>query len=163
MKPFRGLLALLLLTAVVTLGVVGIPVYLIRPFSPQTETQVVVAYHLRTWSPWVAPVGALAAVGLALWLFKRHARWPVLAPAALIAALCLGAAWLSWQNHFEWMFSPLPSADYARARDVAFVDDADMVTAVERNGDAVAYPVRQMAYHHLVNDEVGGVPVVSTY
>jgi hypothetical protein len=31
------------------------------------------------------------------------------------------------------------------------------------NGDAVAYPVRQMAYHHLLNDAVGGVPVVSTY
>jgi hypothetical protein len=27
----------------------------------------------------------------------------------------------------------------------------------------VAWPVRQMAYHHLVQDTVGGVPVVSTY
>jgi hypothetical protein len=38
-----------------------------------------------------------------------------------------------------------------------------MVIAVEIAGDAVAYPVRQMAYHHLVNDVVGGRPVVSTY
>ena len=35
--------------------------------------------------------------------------------------------------------------------------------AVEAEGDAVAYPVRQMAYHHLVNDDVGTLPVVSTY
>jgi uncharacterized protein DUF3179 len=34
---------------------------------------------------------------------------------------------------------------------------------VEIAGDAVAWPVRQMAYHHIVQDEVGGVPVVSTY
>jgi len=27
----------------------------------------------------------------------------------------------------------------------------------------VAWPVRQMAYHHIVEDKVGGVPVVSTY
>ena len=33
-----------------------------------------------------------------------------------------------------------------------------MVIAVELRGDAVAYPVRQMAYHHVVNDQVGGVP-----
>ena len=74
-----------------------------------------------------------------------------------------GAAWLSFQNHFEWMFAPLPSAEYARARDASFVGDADMVVAVEVEGDAVAYPVRQMAYHHLLNDEIGQLPVVSTY
>jgi hypothetical protein len=73
------------------------------------------------------------------------------------------AAWLSHQNHFEWMFAPLPSAEYARARDVTFVDDADMVVAVEVRGDAVAYPVRQMAYHHVLNDQVGQLLVVSTY
>jgi hypothetical protein len=27
----------------------------------------------------------------------------------------------------------------------------------------VAYPVRQIAYHHLVEDSVGGVPIVATY
>ena len=30
-------------------------------------------------------------------------------------------------------------------------------------GEAAAYPIRQMAYHHLVHDTVGGVPVVVTY
>jgi hypothetical protein len=78
-------------------------------------------------------------------------------------ALGVGAAWLSHQNHFEWMFASLPSAQYVHARDVRFLDNPDMVVAVEINGDAVAYPVRQMAYHHLLNDQVGGVPVVSTY
>ena len=34
---------------------------------------------------------------------------------------------------------------------------------VVRNGDAVAFPVRQLAYHHLVEDSVGGVPIVATY
>ena len=49
------------------------------------------------------------------------------------------------------------------SRDTTFVSGADMVVAVEAEGDAVAYPVRQMAYHHLVNDDVGTLPVVSTY
>jgi hypothetical protein len=46
---------------------------------------------------------------------------------------------------------------------VDFVDDRDMVVAVEIAGDAVAWPVRQMGYHHIVQDKVGGVPVASTY
>jgi len=29
--------------------------------------------------------------------------------------------------------------------------------------DDPEWPVRQMAYHHLVEDTVGGVPLVSTY
>ena len=44
-----------------------------------------------------------------------------------------------------------------------FIDDKDMVMAVELNGDAVAYPVLQMAYHHIVNDVVGGRPITATY
>ena len=152
-----GLLSLL------AVAVVAIPVVLIRPFSPQTPTSVAVAYHLRTASPWLAPAAAVLVVifGLALLAGRPgHLRAGLLVTAMALAS---GAAWLSHQNHFEWMFAPLPSADYTRARDVRFVDDADMVVAVELHGDAVAYPVRQMGYHHLLNDQVGGVPVVSTY
>jgi hypothetical protein len=38
-----------------------------------------------------------------------------------------------------------------------------MVLALIFNDDARAYPVREMAYHHIVNDVVGGVPVAVTY
>ena len=34
---------------------------------------------------------------------------------------------------------------------------------VKINGDAAAYPVRQMAYHHIVQDVVGGTPITTTY
>jgi hypothetical protein len=62
------------------------------------------------------------------------------------------------------MFGPLTRPEYARVSEASsFVEEADMLIAVAMNGDAVAYPVRQMAYHHVVNDQVGGVPVVSTY
>jgi Protein of unknown function (DUF3179) len=150
-------------SSVLAFLLVAVPVVLIRPFSPQTTTSVAVAYHLRTVSPWLAPLAAALVVGLGITMIARRPgplRIGLLVTAMAIAS---GAAWLSHQNHFEWMFAPLPSADYARARDVRFVDDADMVVAVELHGDAVAYPVRQMGYHHLLNDQVGGVPVVSTY
>ena len=39
----------------------------------------------------------------------------------------------------------------------------DPVLAVTLNGEATAYPVRQVAYHHIVQDVVGGVPVAVTY
>lgn len=154
---------LLGLVSLLTVAVVLVPVLLLRPFSPQTPATVATAYALRTASPWLAPSGAaLAALFGALSLRRRPRRFWAAANVLAVAAAA-GAAWLSFQNHFEWMFAPLPGAEYARARDATFVSDADMVVAVEVGGDAVAYPVRQMAYHHLLNDEVGRLPVVSTY
>lgn len=159
----RSLLTAAVVASLLAVAVVAVPVLLIRPFSPQTPTSVAVSFHLRTISPWLAPASAAPAVLATALLLSRRPRRKVAAPAALVGTLALGAAWLSHQNHFEWMFRPLPGADYARAREVTFVDDADMVVAVEVNGDAVAFPVRQMAYHHLLNDEAGRIPIVSTY
>jgi hypothetical protein len=43
------------------------------------------------------------------------------------------------------------------------VGDSDVVLAVNLNGEAAAYPIRLMAYHHVVQDTVGGTPIVATY
>jgi hypothetical protein len=159
----RRLGVLLGLVTLLTGALVLVPALLLRPFSPQTPAAVAIAYALRTASPWLAPAGALVSVVLAARVLRRRPG-RVAAAATIGAASLAGAAvWLGRQNHFEWMFAPLPSAEYARAGDAAFVDPSDMVVAVEVKGDAVAYPVRQMAYHHLLNDQVGGLPVVSTY
>lgn len=39
----------------------------------------------------------------------------------------------------------------------------DEVLGLELGGEAVAYPIRLLNWHELVNDEVGGVPVAVTY
>lgn len=73
------------------------------------------------------------------------------------------SAWFARQNHFERMFNPLANAGYVSANASTFIADSDLVMAVARNGEAAAYPIRQLAYHHLVQDTVGGVPIVVTY
>jgi hypothetical protein len=35
--------------------------------------------------------------------------------------------------------------------------------AVRHGADARAYPISQMAYHHVLNDVVNGVPIAVTY
>jgi len=73
------------------------------------------------------------------------------------------ATWLARQNHFEWMFNPLPSPVYAKAADVKFINDDDRVLAVTIGAESVAYPVRLMGYHHVVQDTVSDTPIVATY
>lgn len=101
---------------------------------------------------------ALAGAGL----LSGARRW--WSRAAVVAGLLLGvgAAWLARQNIFERVMRPLRDPPHARPGAVT-LDDEDRVLAIGLGGEAMAYPVRQLAYHHVVHDRLGGVPVVVTY
>jgi hypothetical protein len=157
-----GWLALVLMV-LAAVAIVFIPVWLIQPFKPQTARAISISYLMRTWSPIVTVVLLLASLLLLVWLWRGTRRWWRKALLVLILLPLLPATWLARQNHFEWMFRPLPNPAYAQIPDAQFVADADMVMAVEGTGDAVAYPVRLMAYHHVVQDTVGGKQIVATY
>lgn len=44
-----------------------------------------------------------------------------------------------------------------------WINDSDVVVGVEINGDARAYPIRIIAWHEMVNDTIGGIPVSLAY
>ena len=162
----RGGLAVWLLIVflvAVSLAVVLIPVWLIQPFKPQTGRGLELSYLLRRWAPAVTVFGSAGALALALWLWRGTARWWRKLGLIVLVALTLVPLWFARQNHFEWMFKPLSAPAYARTQEAGFVSDADKVIAIQLNAEAAAYPVRQLAYHHVVPDVVGGVPVVVTY
>ena len=144
------------------LAIVAIPVFVIMPFKAQTPAGVAWSFWLRRLSPIVTVVTTIIALGLC-WRLWRGARWWSRLAMPLLLVLIFAAAWMARQNHFEWMFNPLPNPAYAKVSEASFVADNEMVMAVEINGEAVAYPVRQMAYHHVVQDVVGGKPLTATY
>ncbi len=154
----KGLALFLLVIAAVT--IVILPAYLLNPFAPETERGLTVAYTAKRYAPAVTLVFVAAGVWLATKLWARWWRKTLVVFALL---LLVTAAWLSHQNHFEWMFNPLSNSAYAAASEASFVEADDMVLAVAVNGEAAAYPVRLLAYHHVVHDVVGGVPIVVTY
>jgi Protein of unknown function (DUF3179) len=153
---------LLLLIVAATVAMVAIPVFVIMPFKAQTAAGVEWSYWLRRWSPIATIIATVLGLALCVRLWSGARWWARLAMPALLVPL-LAVTWFARQNHFEWMFNPLPNPAYARAGEAGFVADSDMVLAVELNGEAVAYPVRQMAYHHVINDVVGGKPITATY
>jgi hypothetical protein len=78
------------------------------------------------------------------------------------AALAIVLAFLARVNIYELMFHPLVRPSFIAARDVK-LDGAEMVIAVRVGGEARAYPIRSMSYHHVANDVVGGTAIVATY
>ncbi len=152
----------LVIIVAASLAVVMIPAMLIIPFKPQTPRAVEISYLLKSWSPIVTVLALIGSLALAVWLWiGKGSLWR---RSLLVLSMIpvLAATWFARQNHFEWMFNPLKQTAFAKVNE-ASISDKDMVLAVTINGEAVAYPVRQMAYHHVVHDTVGGVPIVATY
>jgi hypothetical protein len=159
----RSIWPALLLLLFLSIAFVAVPVFLIQPFRPQTQRALEISYLLRTWSPLATVIILLAAFALAIWKWKLINRWWRKALLVIILLLMFVPAWFARQNHFEWMFNPLRSSSYVKVADAGFVRDPDMVLAIKINNEAVAYPVRLMAYHHVVSDTVGGTPICATY
>lgn len=153
----------LLATALIVFAITAIPVWLIQPFAPQTEDALWVSHLLKSWSPIFTMAALLVSVALIVFLWRNSKRWFAKAFLFLPLVVILPCVWFARQNHFEWMFNPLAQTTFAAAAETDFVADDDMVLAVKINNEAVAYPVRQMAYHHIVQDVVGGQPITATY
>lgn len=60
-------------------------------------------------------------------------------------------------------FPPLTDPRVVLAADAVWLEDETLVLGAVRNGDARAYPVFMMTYHHVANDVLGGLPYLVTY
>ena len=153
---------------VVAVAVVGLPVWLIQPFAPQTPDAVALSWQLRRAAPGVT--GALALVVLAavavLWSWPSLERRRLMlrrTALVVIAGVALGAAWFARQNHFEWMFRPFPDPRFVAAAEATDVPTGAPVLGVASGEAALAFPITRLGYHHLVNATLGDVPIVATY
>ena len=93
MRSTRWLWAALLAVGGAAVAIVLVPVFFIRPFSPQTPGKVAVAYHLRTANPWAAPLLAAVAAAIVVALFRRRPHWALRVLAVVLLLPVLGAAW----------------------------------------------------------------------
>ena len=149
-----------LLAVLIAVGTLVTPYWVMRPFRPQGPSELEVALGVLRFAPWLFA----GAIGLALWACVR--AWPrgwLRRISAGLALLLVGAAAMASRvNLFEQMFAPIGGATFVAVKGAPLPAD-DVVMAVRVGPEARGYPVRVMAYHHVLNDELGGVPLVITY
>jgi hypothetical protein len=151
----------LFLVSLACLAFAAYPIYVIRPFRRQEPAALERALWVLLHNKPLSLILACSITALALLLWRR-AGWMaklLLAPAMGIAILAAASTWI---NPFEQMFHPLGEPKYLAA-DRAGIDPNDMVIAVTLGGESRAYPIREMGYHHIVNDRLHGLPIVVTY
>ena len=92
--------------------------------------------------------------------------------AAVVAAVSgapvpppsVAAAEFDEERHFVGAnFPSLNDPVVVLADDATWLQDDTLVLGAVRNGDARAYPVFMMTYHHIANDTLGGLPYLVTY
>jgi hypothetical protein len=149
------------LCAIAAVAFFFIPAFIIRPFRHQTPRALFVAMTLRQRAPLITLLAALACFVFAFALWRTADRWR---KALLVLTLLVVtfSAVMARQNYFEWMFHPIAGPQFL-AQAESKLDPKEMILAVRFGGDDRAYPISQMAYHHVLNDVVGGVPIVATY
>jgi len=116
---------------------------------------------LRQRAPLGTLIASLACVVLAFALWRTINRWGK-ALVVLTLVLVAFSAVMARQNYFEWMFHPIAGAQFLAQSD-SKLDPKEMILAVRFGSDARAYPISQMAYHHILNDMVADVPIAVTY
>lgn len=165
MQPFSFRAAfpwvIFLVSALAGIGLFFVPAFIIRPFRHQTPSALALALALRQRAPWGTLAAALLCLVFALILWGAANKWRKILLASVMVVVAFSAV-MSRLNYFEWMFHPVDTPQFESASS-SKLDKGEMILALRYGSDARAYPIREMAYHHVLNDVVAGVPVAVTY
>jgi hypothetical protein len=134
-------------------------VYFIMPMpGSQRMDSIDVAYFLYKWR-WVFRVifALMAIVGLIKTPWRR--KWLLIFPIGVLAVVIYMA---NFKMAADAMFKQPGQLIMARANENK-VDSSRLIIGVSFNGEAKAYPIRFLGYHHHVQDIVGGKPIMVTY
>lgn len=134
-------------------------VYFIMPLpGSQRMNSIDAAYFLHSWR-WVFRVffGVLIVAGILPAI--RQSRW--LALAALVVVAGVGYAF-NFRMAADHMFYQPGNLQLKPAGTNTVKPDRE-VLGVDLNGQAKAYPIQYIGYHHQVLDTLGGQPVMVTY
>jgi Protein of unknown function (DUF3179) len=134
-------------------------IYFIMPMpGSQRMRSLDLAYFLYSWRWFIrGGLGLIAAVGI--WPAFRANRW---ATSLILLATVPAGYLLKFQLSADAMFYQ-PEQLTMQPKSANQVKDDKIVIGVALNGQARAYPLQLIAYHHQVVDTLGGQTIMVTY
>ena len=136
-------------------------VYFIMPMpGSQRMNSIDAAYFLYKWR-WVfrGLFGLMIIIGLLKTRWHQRWKWALIIPVGILLAVVYMA---NFYMAADAMFEQPKQFVLAGAAENE-VDSNRLVIGVTVNGEAKAYPIRFLGYHHHVQDIIGGKPILVTY
>jgi len=134
-------------------------VYFIMPMPGSQEMNSIdFAYFLYTWR-WIFRGLFAAMIIIGLFRSQWNRKWLLFFPIAIAAVVVYMANFVMAADHMFYQPKKVLLVNAAENR----VDSNRLVIGVVNNGEAKAYPIQFLGYHHQVHDTVGGKPMIITY
>ncbi len=159
----RIFLAVFLACLALCLFCVIYPINIIRPNRAQNPRDLAMALVVMRFGAVATLLCALATVGGLVVYWRAQRSWWRRTFATLGTALVCALAALTHVNIYELLlFHPDEHPTFAAASRMK-LDHDEKVIAVKIHGAARAYPIRNISYHHVINDVLDKVAIVATY
>ncbi len=135
-------------------------VYFIMPMPGSQEMNSIdAAYFLHSYR-WFFRIAFFLMVLIGtLSAFRIKRKWIPVIPLVVAAFVVVV---FNFKMTAESMFKQ-PETLVFKGQHENQLSDSTIVMAMEHNGAVKGYPIRYMVYHHQVQDEIGGKPVIATY
>src|SRR2546426_5479237 len=146
---------LLFWLTILNLALIVTPLLVALPPVKQTPGMLSAAHMAGTLAKFTS---VALAILVARWLLRKR-TWRGL----VLLAVTLACAVLSQMNLLEWGFPAARGAETAPVAALHEIRDRDMVIGVFIEGQSRAYPVRYLAHHHMLNDQLGAAALLPTY
>ncbi len=134
-------------------------VYFIMPMpGSQQMNSIKLAYFLYHWR-WFFRILFIAMIGIGFFRSSWKRKWLLLFPIGIVATI-------AYMTNFEMAADAIfyqPASIKMAGASTNKVDSNRLVIGVVNNGEAKAYPIRFIGYHHLLIDTIGNKPVLITY
>src|SRR5204863_8991752 len=130
-------------------------VYFIMPMpGSQKMNSVDLAYFLYSWR-WAFRILFVLMIGVGLFGSHWKRKWVLIIPIGLLAVVIYMSNFKMAADHMFYQPKKLSMVKAAANQ----VDSGRLVIGVTINGEAKAYPIRFLGYHHQVQDTIGGKPI----
>ena len=158
MKRLLLIIGLLLLFATEILRV-----YFIMPFpGSQYKNTISLAYWISNNIIWIRILALAMIVRPLIDIFKGRKIWPKVLLSVFLIFYAVVFFFFNYRFEADKMFYQ-PKHKILVAAPANTIKTNELVIGVAINGQAKAYPIQIIGYHHQVMDTVGGVPVMVTY
>jgi hypothetical protein len=141
--------------AILIVALIIAPLIIALPPVNQTPAMLATAHLAQALAPFLSVAMAILAA-VQLW---RERTWR----AGVLLTVALIFSTLSRMNLLERVFAPARDVMIINAGAFHDIRDTDMVIGVVTGGRSRAYPVRYLAYHHMLNDKLGSFALLPTY
>ena len=137
-------------------------VYFVMPFPGSQVNQTIdIAYWISTHITWIRVLTLVVISIVLIRVFKQGKTWEkICLPLAVLGYIPVFVLF-NYRYDADEIFHQPSNKSFIPATES--IDKSKLIIGVVINGEAKAYPIQLIGYHHQVVDTVGNEPIIITY